>query len=570
MFIDSRELSSETTYESDVCIIGAGPAGLTIAKELVGKSIEVCILESGGLTPEPEIQALNRSMESIGDQIPPCPNFPPAETMRTRQFGGTAHQWVDRSTGKKIIRYVPLEEVDFEERDWLPHSGWPITKKELDPYYERAHAACGLGVYSYEPETWSSQVSPQIAFDKNFIVNRMFHFGTGDIFTQNYRELIQSAPNVNTFLYASVYELVADETGKRITKARFINPSRKHFWVSAKQFILATGGLENARILLMSNQVQKAGLGNDNNLVGRFLMDHPLVRVGVIQPTSRDVFNPFRLYGIQKIGQDEVQAKPILSKELIKREGLLNANFFLLPRHYLTQFNLLRYLFPEGKSYVSKSVSSAMALSRKLRAGNLDSDAIKHLANVLLGLDDVLFFQTRKSVNIGRELEAFWPQNSGSEKAFNVIQVYSSTEQAPRPENRVLLGEEKDRFGYPKIQINWHWDEFSRSSFVKAATLFKKQIELVGLGKLNLEFDKGDPQLVTPSIHHNMGTTRMHDNPKQGVVDANCKVHGIANLFIAGSSTFPTGGYANPTLTIVALAIRLADHVKGLHKLQGF
>jgi choline dehydrogenase-like flavoprotein len=129
-------------------------------------------------------------------------------------------------------------------------------------------------------------------------------------------------------------------------------------------------------------------------------------------------------------------------------------------------------------------------------------------------------------------------------------------------ENRVVLGQEKDRFGYPKIQVIWHWDELSRSSFVRASKFFGKEVARAGMGKMVLELDKGDPQLASPSIHHHMGTTRMHDDPRQGVVDANCKVHGIANLFIAGSSTFTTGGYANPTLTIVALAIRLADHLK--------
>ncbi len=568
MFIDSRLIEINQTISTDICIIGAGPAGITLAKEFAGKEIQVCLLESGGLTPDPSIQALNDSMESVGDQIPPCPNFPPAQTMRSRQFGGTSNQWVYqnmrpyRTQVDKIVRYVPLEEIDFEKRDWLPYSGWPITKKDLDPYYQRAQVICGLGPYSYEPKDWESEDAKQISFDERIFISRMFQFSTGDIFTHDYQELIRTAPNIKTYLYASVYELEVNETAQTVTRARFLNPQGQAFWVTAKQFILATGGIENARLLLLSNQVQKTGLGNQYDLVGRFLMDHPLVRVGTICPSSRKTISQLRLYGIRKFDNTEVQAKPILSSNIIRQENLLNANFFLLPRHSITGFNPLRFLFPNGKNYISQAVSSGMVLSRKIRGFKLETDDIKHLMAALRGFDDILYFYSRKFVSPENAIESYWPQEANREKNFGIIQVYSCTEQAPCPDNRVVLGTEKDQFGYPKVQLNWHWDELSRRSFVRTETLFKEAVFEAGLGKLDLELDKGNPQLFRPSIHHNMGTTRMHENPRHGVVDANCKVHGVSNLFIAGSSTFPTGGYANPTLTIVALAIRLADHIK--------
>lgn len=561
MFIDSRSLDDDIVIETELCIVGCGPAGLTLAKELLGEEIDVCILESGGFDFDSEIQALNNSLDSVGDQIWPCPDYPLAQTMRTRQFGGTANQWIDLRTGKKIVRYVPLEEIDFEKRDWLPYSGWPITRKDLEPYYQRAQTICGLGSGSYEPEDWESPESKTINFDEDYLVNRIFQFGSSDIFTHGYRDLLDQESNVKVYFNSGACELISENSNQTISMVKCLT-LRGHFWVKAKYFVLAAGGIENARILLMSNEDNSNGLGNQNDLVGRFFMDHQLVRVGLIHASNQYILSRMKLYFVRDVNGYEIQAKPVLSRQVMEREKLLNANFFLLSRPFMTRYNLLRNLFPHGKNYVSKAVSSAITISRKFRRADLQLKDLEHLGNVLRGLDDIIYFQARKLTSVGSSLEAFWPEERKRQRSLGAVQVYSSVEQAPRLENRVVLGQEKDRFGYPKIQVIWHWDELSRSSFVRASKFFGKEVARAGMGKMVLELDKGDPQLASPSIHHHMGTTRMHDDPRQGVVDANCKVHGIANLFIAGSSTFTTGGYANPTLTIVALAIRLADHLK--------
>lgn len=556
MFIDARTLEVDQTVSVEVCIVGAGPAGIALAKELVDSSRKVCLLESGGLTPDSSIQALNESMDAIGDQIYPCPDFPGAATMRTRQFGGTSHQW------DRLVRYVPLEEIDFEKRDWLPHSGWPFKKSDLNPYYARAQEVCGLGGQSYEAKDWESIDSPQISFDSEVLTNRIFQFGPLDIFSQRYQALLRASTNIDTYLYSSVYELEVDDTAQQVQRAKVITP-KGHYWVRANRFILATGAIENARILLLSNQVQTQGLGNQNNLVGRFLMDHPMVRVGILHPPSRKTIGQMKLYGMQR-SQDnpevEYQCKPIISAAAVQREQLLGANAYLLPFHSWAKFDLIRFLLPRGKNYVSPAVSSAISFSRNLRRGKIDGELLLHFKTTIGGLDDLLHFQGRKNRTFDHECR--WPQEPQRQKHLGVFHVYSLTEQAPRPDNRVTLGSEKDAFGYPKVQLVWRWDEFSRRSVVKAEKLFQAEFARAGLGRLALEMDKGEPQVNTLSCHHTMGTTRMHHDPKQGVVDANCQVHGMHNLFIAGASTFPTGGYANPTLTIVALAIRLADHIK--------
>lgn len=359
-----------------------------------------------------------------------------------------------------------------------------------------------------------------------------------------------------------MYELVVNETAQKVQQAKVVT-SKGHYWVKAKTFILATGAIENARILLLSNQVQQQGLGNQHDQVGRFLMDHPMVRVGILHPPSRKTISQMKLYGMQRSLDNpevEYQCKPIISAAAMRREKLLGANAYLLPYHPWTQFNLIRFLLPRGKQYVSPAISSAISLSRSLRRGKISSELWQHLKTTLGGLDDILHFQSRKNRTFNHECR--WPQNPHRQKHLGVFHVYSLTEQAPRPDNRVILGSEVDAFGFPKVQLIWRWDDFSRRSVVKAEKLFQAGFAKAGLGHLVLELDKGDPQVNTLSCHHTMGTTRMHDDPKQGVVDANCQVHGVHNLFTAGASTFPTGGYANPTLTIIALAIRLADHIK--------
>ena len=562
MFFDTRNFDHDTSIETDVCIVGCGPAGLTLAKELSSEHLDICLLESGGFDINAEIQSLNDSLESVGDQIPPCPNYPPAQTMRARQFGGTANQWVDTTTGKSIVRYVPLEEIDFERRDWLPYSGWPITRQDLEPYYQRAQKACGLASKSYEPEDWETLDAKKINFNQDILLNRIFQFGTSDAFTKDYKQFFNQTKNISIYLYNNAYELIQEDDSKIVSPLKCLT-AKGHFWVKAKHYILAAGGIENSRILLLSkNENHKNGLGNQNDLVGRFFMDHQLIRVGVIHTSNQFILNHLKLYSVRSVSGSEIQAKPILSPDLMEREKLLNANFFLLSRPFISRFNLIRTLFPSGKNYTSKAVSSAITVSRKIRKANLSLNDMEHLSNILQGLDDIIYFQARKLTPPGVSLEGYWPEDLNRQRSLGAIHVYSSAEQAPRPENRIILGDEKDQNGYSKTQIIWRWDKQSRESFVRAAKLFGKEIANAGMGKLVFEFDKGDPQLTSPSIHHHMGTTRMHDDPKQGVVDANCKVHDVANLYVAGSSVFPTGGYANPTLTIVALSIRLADHIK--------
>jgi choline dehydrogenase-like flavoprotein len=565
MLIDARTLPSGETIETEVCIVGAGPAGVSLARELAGQDFRVCLLETGGLEPNDDIQALAAGEgETIGDRY-----YPEAIYMRHREFGGTAHRWqIDIGNKVRGVRHVPLDAIDFEKRDGVPYSGWPFSKSHLDPFYERAQAVCQAGPYTYEAEDWEDEKAPRLPFTGNRVTTKMFQFGPRDIFIHDYRHELNRASNVTIYIHTTAVELETDETAKTVTRLRVACLQGSQFWVKAKLFILSMGGIENARLLLLSDKVQKTGLGNPKDLVGRFLMDHPMVRCGQLIPSSPRIFNSTALYDMRQVRGTSVIGKLSLTDEVMRREQLLNVTAALFPRDNLHRLNPLRILFPNGKTYDSRAVRSVQALLKAARGRTIPKDVLQHVGNIITGLDDILYFESRKKSLFSTFSSIYgfdqggWSDLPNPEKKFGVFEVVHQTEQAPDPDNRVTLGTELDALGYRKVKIYWRWNDINIRSIKRAQEIFAEEIARAGLGRLKIERDKDVPQVITLSTHHHMGTTRMHPDPKQGVVDENCQVHGVSNLFMASSSVFPTGGFANPTLTIVALAIRLADHVK--------
>ncbi|NEQ22832.1 MAG: GMC family oxidoreductase [Microcoleus sp. SIO2G3] len=569
MLIDARTLPTDQTIETDVCIVGAGPAGIAVARELMGQNFRVCLLETGGLEPDAEIQSLAAAEgNTIGDA------YPGAIHMRHRQFGGTSYPWNIKIGGnRRGVRYVPLDSIDFEKRDGVPYSGWPFDKSHLDPFYERAQTFCQLGPYAYAPEDWEDENSPRLPFTGNRITTKMFQCGPRDIYPDDYRKELEQASNITIYLHSTAVELETDDEAKTVKRVRVACLQGTQFWVSAKQFILSMGGIENARLLLLSDKVQKNGLGNQHDLVGRFLMDHPMVRGGFLYPSSPKIFNSTALYDLRELKGTSVIGKLSLSDEVLRREKLLNITAALFPRTNRHKINLLRAIFPNGKNYRSEAVSSAQALLEAARQKKIPRDLFKHLGNMITGLDDLLFFEWRKKPRLGWLFSLFdapgygfdlggWSDLPHPEKTFGVFEVAHQTEQAPDPDNRVTLGTELDRLGCRKVKLYWRWTDTDLNSIKRAQEIFAEEIARAGLGTFKIARDKGSPVPITLSTHHHMGTTRMHVDPKQGVVDPNCQVHSVSNLFMAGSSVFPTGSFANPNLTIIAMSIRLADHIK--------
>jgi choline dehydrogenase-like flavoprotein len=550
MLIDARTLSTHEVIETDVCIVGAGPAGITLAKELSGQNFRVCLLESGSLEPTAEARSL------LKGSIDPKHRYPSDELEegRDRQFGGTANRWciqVDPSETVANVRHIIPDDIDFEARDGIPYSGWPIRKADLAPYYERAHGICKIGPCTYAAADWEDEHAKSLPLKGDRLQSGVFQFGPRDVFPHEYRDELSQAANISVYFNANVLEIETNETASTATRLRVAATPGQEFHVNARMFVLATGGFENARLLLLSDQVKPEGLGNQNDLVGRFFMDHPGFRMGVLVPKTRSLFKNTAFYDLRRVNGTPVMGKVAIHSELLRQEKMLNICVMLVPR-------------PIG--YESRSVNSMRVLTSSLKRFQFPKGGLKHVSHVLTGLDDIvgyLYCRSRKIEFPYSPRYGGWSRRPKVQKTLKVFEVIAQAEQAPNPDNRVTLSQACDRFGRRQVHLHWRWSDVDLRSISRFQAIFGEAIAASGLGEFQPrdEIEGGSPRFG--STHHHIGTTRMAADPQHGVVDENCQVHGISNLFIAGSSVFPTGlGYANPTLTIVALAARLADHIK--------
>jgi choline dehydrogenase-like flavoprotein len=513
MFVDARSLPAGTVVETEICIVGAGAAGITLAREFSNARFRVALLESGDLAFDPGTQELYEG-ESIGQPFEMTGS-------RLRFFGGTTNHWGGWC--------LPYDAVDFETREDLPYHGWPFTRSYLDPWYRRAHEVCRLGPYDYRPSSWgikTSTVPPPFAgphFECKVLQESGVHFGPV------YGPELRRADNVTVYLNANAYRFDAGEAGNEIRELFAKTLSGSEFTVRSRIYVLAAGGIENARLLLASGRNHN-GLGNDRDLVGRFFMTHLIFSGGVMVPSDPDTNFDFR-----------TEARYVKDGT----EYTFYSFIALTPStmHLLHLPNLmLRWTY--------RFSDTMAALKHAIDGESSDGRLLTDLSRVIGDLDGVADFAARKLL-------------FGSGLPVAALNLLCCLEQQPNPQSRVRLGAQRDRLGMPQVVVDWRPAPDDKSKAVAALRLLATEIGRTGFGRLRCPLLHNDewPEDFYGNEHH-MGTTRMHRDPALGVVDENCRLHTVANLYIAGSSVFPTGGANNPTLTIVALALRLADHVK--------
>ncbi|MCP4925058.1 MAG: GMC family oxidoreductase [Gammaproteobacteria bacterium] len=495
MFVDARELPDGHVVDADLCIVGAGAVGIAMALQFDGGNARVAVLESGGYKLDHETQSLYEGSH-VGRLTYPL------ETNRLRYFGGTTGHWAGHCR--------PFDAFDFSTREWIPHSGWPITIEELDPYLAETQTVLELGKYRYdELENYARQLKlPTLPLDSNRLISVMKHQSTPTRFGTVYRPALEKSRNVSVYLYSNILELISNETASRINSAEVACIDGPRYKVRARHFVLATGGLENPRLMLLSNRTAAEGLGNDNGLVGRFYTDHLLIRPAMDISLSRTDLD-FRLY----TDKHDINGGLIF--------GIMTPPAELTRRERLTRFRF--HLYNVGPRYGSP-------------VGGVFSD-----------LD-------------GAPEPAPLTKEPGT-----YIQVHMAMEPIPNPDAFVRLGDDLDRFGQRKLECKWLVTEQELANARRAIEIGALEFARMGFGRAHAQIlDRPDewPDAFTSGKHH-CGTTRMADNPKQGVVDRNCKVFGIDNLFVTGSSIFPNIGHTNPTLNLIALSLRLADHIKG-------
>jgi choline dehydrogenase-like flavoprotein len=523
VLIDAREIEAGSLLESDLCVVGAGAAGIAITLRFVATGHRVLLVESGGLEIEAATQALYEGA-SVGR------DYYDLDICRLRFFGGTTNHWEGRCR--------PLDPLDFEPRPWVPYSGWPIRRATLDPYYAGAHELCQLGPYDYAPEFWFLPGETTLPFDPARVNSGLWQFSPPTRFGEVYREPLAAAAKVHVVLHANLVDIETGENGAEVQMLRIATLQGKRFTVRARAYVFACGGLENARLLLAANRQVNVGLGNQHGNVGRYFIEHPHL------PGARLLANePSRIqfYGYEyrrpRRGDTLVMGYLNLAPELQASAGLLNCDC----------------------NFVDDNVGrSGYAALRRIWSAAGHARMPDHLlADLGLALED---FGDTVAGLLGRfGVREYRPDHAS-------FVMWSTVEQMPNPDSRVTLSDRTDALGLPEIRLDWRLSEADKRSVQEVHRTIAEEFGRSGLGRLQID-DWVEADLTSWSSNmiggnHHMGTTRMTDDPRLGVVDRDCRVHGMANLFIAGSSVFPTGGSANPTLTIVALALRLADRLQ--------
>jgi choline dehydrogenase-like flavoprotein len=530
MIRNAREIEAGKTLDGDICIVGAGAAGITLARELSGSRFSVILLESGGLDFDEEVQALYQA-----EQNNPVYNDP--ETSRLRFFGGATNHWAGTCS--------PLDAMDFEVRPWLAHSGWPFSRADLDPFYEKAHLYCQLGPFNYDPDYWSKfRGHPALPLAPENIVTRMSQSSPPTRFGETYRSDLGNSQNIAVYLNANLIDIDLHTDGMHVETALASTFGGKQFRVRARTFVLAMGGIENARMLLNCDKVHKGGIGNQHDLVGRYFMDHPVVSAATF--VMADPETDRELY---------IKPKPDSGPggTSYAAHGFLSLSDAALKAHGLN--NIRAPILPISRYAASDGVNSMHIMMDAFGRGEIPGDLGTHVGNVAGDLSMVIEGISRRTFNT----RLF---DSANDMHF----LYSDImiEQRPEPGNRISLLMARDRLGLRKAAIEWKLADADKENLWRCVDLLAREFGRSGVGRVKLEGERGGRtfgDLLSLGDHH-MGTTRASANPRHGVVDGNLRVHGVANLYIAGSSVFPTGGHVPPTLTIVALAIRMAGHLR--------
>ncbi len=558
-----RNLEDNSVIAADLLIIGAGPAGLTIAAQCAATGKRVLIVESGLEIETQEHSALNE-VENAGE---PCSEaqfrmrrkFHGSQTrfwsheaqpfgVRCRALGGSTHAWAGKS--------APFDPIDFEPRSWVPFSGWPIDHAQLSPYLDRAIEALNL----------SPRIPPG-RFDGNGLRSFYWQFARSrvdrlDIMRFGQEILAQKPPNMHLLLDASATHIGLSADGSRFSYVNVASITGKRARIDAAICVIAASGIENARLLLASNDVHTRGIGNDHDVVGRYLIDHAATPLGRFSRDQIDqVVRRFGFLGVRHNGRAHMFMHGLsLTPDAQRREGLLHGAVYFATERALDDpwdalKNLLRRRSTNPVRDLLSVTTGAGFIARGVGMKILSADMTPKFVKDLI---------VNSAIRFSANMVADEFQNRGLPHKLTGLRIEAICEQAPDPTSTISLSLRRDRFGVPIPRAEWRINGQERQTLLRMAELTQAAMTDAALPTPVLEpwaKERRPQDIIIIDMAHTLGTTRMSANPRTGAVDDNCKIHGLPNLYVAGGSTFPTSGHANPTLMIIALSIRLADHL---------
>jgi len=545
MILDANSVPTGSTLQAEVCVVGAGAAGISLALSLQEAGIDVLLLESGGDQADTRNQALYAG--SVADER----MHSPLDRYRERRFGGSTTIWGGRC--------MPYDVLDFEPRAQIAHSGWPIGMDALHPYYEAANKLCEAGDFVYTAEeAFTTPRRPLIAGFKEdvFSTNTLERFSCPTDFGARYRQrLINGACRV--VQHANVGAIELDETRRQVDHIQVRTLGGTAFTVRARRFVLAAGGLETVRLLLASPGASGQGVGNASDVVGRYYMCHLAGTIGTLSFTD-----PRSVYHGYEMSDEGIYCRRRLALRPQVQDRLSTGNFIARlhhpritdPAHHTGILSLL-YL---AKAVIPYEYGKRLHGEEKMKGGQW----LAHLRNVLIDAPATAVFLThwlRHRTLAARKFPSVivYPRRPRYSLDFHA-------EQEPNPASRVSLSDARDELGMRRLHVDWRYTERDVHTVKASLAALAQAMRDSGVGSFDYAPDEVEHEMTRYGAYggHHIGTARMGNDPADSVVDADCRLHELDNLYVSGAAVFPTSSQANPTLTIVAMALRLGDHLK--------
>jgi hypothetical protein len=503
--LDSVHPADFEIPSADIAIVGAGAAGILLAVTLSKKGKKVLMLESGHFGENEEKQKLNevRQTGKIVDNV---------VWGRKRAIGGTTIAWGGQS--------LPFSPLDFTRREWIENSGWPVSFDELAPYYDLANAFMGIDGLNYNSDIFPNILLTNPGINPSILDYHVSKWADQPNFYTLYADYL--ATNVTVLYNAHLFSLNRNGEGN-IDSIDISNFNKEIFPCRPNVVILAAGGIETTRILLNN------WLGNHSDLLGKYFMEHPCIEIGRIVPANQ--------YSLQKYFNTHIWKRKKYSIRLSldgnfqRQNRLLNCSasiMFVSPSLAFDPYAELR------------SFKRDFKLNRLIRLAGSSPEIV---AGGLAYVKDRFYY-----------------------KKNAVASLSLMAEQEPVRTSYIKLSEELDQFGLPKALINWDISSKTWKTVVATAEAVKAELERLEFGSVELyeHIRSGKDNWIDylSDVNHHMGGCKMSASPSEGVVNENLQVWNVPNLYVCSSSVFPTSSHSNPTLTLLALAMRLSCHLE--------